>query len=79
MSFEPVMPSNHLILCRFLLLLPSIFPNIRVLAKTRISSLKVPLYITADTMLLCMSAPLNFILRGIDFLANNKPLEAQHF
>ena len=38
-----------------------------------------PLYITADTMLLCMSAPLNFILRGIDFLANNKPLEAQHF
>ena len=28
MSFELVMPSNHLILCRPLLLLPSIFPNI---------------------------------------------------
>ena len=26
MSIEPVMPSNHLILCRPLLLLPSIFP-----------------------------------------------------
>ena len=29
-SIETVMPSNHLILCRALLLLPSIFPNIRV-------------------------------------------------
>ena len=30
MSIESVMPSNHLILCRPLLLLPSIFPSIRV-------------------------------------------------
>ena len=30
MSIELVMPSNHLILCRALLLLPSILPNIRV-------------------------------------------------
>ena len=30
MSFEPVMPSNHLILCCPLLLLPSVFPSIRV-------------------------------------------------
>ena len=30
MSFELVMPSNHLILCHPLLLLPSIFPSIRV-------------------------------------------------
>ena len=30
MSFESVMPSNHLILCRPLLLPPSIFPSIRV-------------------------------------------------
>ena len=30
MSTELVMPSNHLILCRPLLLLPSIFPSIRV-------------------------------------------------
>ena len=30
MSIEPVMPSNHHILCRPLLLLPSIFPSIRV-------------------------------------------------
>ena len=30
MSIESVMPVNHLILCRPLLLLPSIFPSIRV-------------------------------------------------
>ena len=30
MSIESVMPSNHLILCHLLLLLPSIFPSIRV-------------------------------------------------
>ena len=31
MSIELVMPSNHLFLCHSLLLLPSIFPSIRVL------------------------------------------------
>ena len=30
MSIESVMPSNHLILCHFLLLLPSIFPRTRI-------------------------------------------------
>ena len=30
MSIESVMPSNHLILCCLLLLLPSVFPNMRV-------------------------------------------------
>ena len=30
MSVESVMISNHLILCRLLLLLPSVFPSIRV-------------------------------------------------
>ena len=32
-SFESVMPSNHLILCRPLLLLPSVFPSNRVFSK----------------------------------------------
>ena len=32
LSIESVMPSNHLILCRPLLFLPSIFPSIRVLS-----------------------------------------------
>ena len=36
MSIESVMPSNHLILCNRLLLLPSIFPSIRVFSNTRV-------------------------------------------
>ena len=35
MSIEPVMPSNHVILCRTLLLLPSIFPSIRAFSKSQ--------------------------------------------
>ena len=35
MSIESVMPSNHLILCRPLLLLPSIFPSIRACQKSQ--------------------------------------------
>ena len=37
MSIELVMPSNHLILCHPLLLLPSIFPSIRVFLTLRIN------------------------------------------
>ena len=33
LSIESVMLSNHLILCQLLLLLPSIFPSIRVISK----------------------------------------------
>ena len=33
MSIESVMPSNHLILCHPVLLLPTIFPSIRVFSK----------------------------------------------
>ena len=32
LSIELVMPSNHLILCRSLLLLPSVFPNVTVIS-----------------------------------------------
>ena len=41
MSIKSVMPSNHLILCRPLLLLPSIFPSIRIFSNESISSHKV--------------------------------------
>ena len=36
MSIESVMPSSHLILCRPLLLLPSIFPSIRVFSMSQL-------------------------------------------
>ena len=38
MSIELVMPSNHLILCRPLLLLPSIFPSIRIFSNESVLS-----------------------------------------
>ena len=44
MSFESVMPSNHLILCRSLFLLPSIFPSIRVFSNESVLPIKWPNY-----------------------------------
>ena len=40
MSIESVMPSNHLSLCGSLLLLPSIFPSIRVFSKESICCIR---------------------------------------
>ena len=44
MSIESVMPSNHLILCRPLLLLPYIFPSIRVFFKESALHIRWPKY-----------------------------------
>ena len=44
MSIESVMPSNHLILCRPLHLLPSIFPSIRVFSIESVLPIRWPEY-----------------------------------
>ena len=44
MSIESVMPSNHLILCHPLLLLPSIFPSIRVFSSESVPHIRWPKY-----------------------------------
>ena len=44
MSIESVMPSNHLILCRPLLLLPSIFPSIKVFSNESAFHIRWPKY-----------------------------------
>ena len=44
MSIELVMPSNHLILCRPLLLLPSIIPSIRVFSNESVLHIRWPKY-----------------------------------
>ena len=44
MSMESVMPSNHLILCRPLLLLPLIFPSIRVFSRELALHIRWPKY-----------------------------------
>ena len=42
MSIESVMPSSHLILCHPLLLLPSIFPSIRVFSNESVLHIRWP-------------------------------------
>ena len=44
MSIELVMPSNYLILCHPLLLLPSIFPSIRVFSNESVLHIRWPKY-----------------------------------
>ena len=44
MSTESMMPSNHLILCCPLLLLPSIFPSIRVFSNESVLHIRWPKY-----------------------------------
>ena len=44
MSIELVMPSNHLILCPLLLLLPSIFPGITVFSNESVVRIRWPKY-----------------------------------
>ena len=44
MSIESVMPSNHLILCRPLLLLPSILPSIRVFSNESVLRIRLLKY-----------------------------------
>ena len=43
-SIESVMPSNHLILCRPLLLSPSVFPSIRVFSNESVLHIRWPKY-----------------------------------
>ena len=44
LSIKSVIPSNHLILCHLLLLLPSIFPSIRVFSSESLLCIRWPKY-----------------------------------
>ena len=44
MPIESMMPSNHLVLCRPLLLLPSIFPSIKIFSNESILHIRWPKY-----------------------------------
>ena len=62
-TIESVMPSNHLILCRPLLLLPSIFPRIRVFSKVLALHIRWPKYWSFSFSI----SPSNEYLRLISF------------
>ena len=70
MSIESVMPSNHLILCHPLLLLPSIFPRIRVFSNESALSIRWPKYWSFSfSMRTDYSELISFRMNWLDLLA----------
>jgi len=68
MSIELVMPSNHLILCHSLLLLPSIFPSIRVFSNKSLLHIRWPKY-WSFTFSISPSKLISFRMNWLDLLA----------
>ena len=72
MSIELVMPSNHLILCRPLLLPPSIFPSIRVFSNELAFHIRWPKYWSFSFSISISSeysGPISFRMDWLDLLA----------
>ena len=69
-SFESVMPSNHLIFCHPLPLLPSIFPSIRVISNEPVLHIRWPNYWSFNISLSNKySGLISFRIAGFDLLA----------
>ena len=66
MSIESVMPSNHLIFCRPLLLPPSIFPSIRVFSDESVLHIRWPNYTNPSNE---YSGLISFRMDWLDLLA----------
>ena len=68
MSIESVMPSNHFILCRPLLLLPSIFPSNRVFPNESVLCISWPKYWSFSFIISASNDYSRLISFGIDWL-----------
>ena len=71
-SLGSVMPSNHLILCHLLFLLPSIFPSIRVFSKVSVLCIRWPKYWSFSFSISPSneySGPISFSMDCFDLLA----------
>ena len=68
MSVESVMPSNHLILCHPLLLLPSIFPSIRVFSNKSVLRIRQPKYCSFSFNISPSNEYLGLISFGMNWL-----------
>ena len=71
MSIESVMPSNHLILCCPLILLPSVFPNIRVFSIESVLRIRWPKYWSFSFTISPSdeySGPISFRINWLDLL-----------
>ena len=84
MSIELVIPSNHIILCRPLLLLPSIFPSIRVLSNESALRIRWPEYWSFSFNISPSSEHsglISFRMNWLDLLAVQETLKSllQHY
>ena len=68
MSIESVMPSNHLILCHTLLLLPPIFPIIRIFSNESALPIRWPKYWSFSFSISPFNEYLGLISFSIDWL-----------
>ena len=79
MSVESVMPSNHLILCHPLLLLPSVFPSIRVFCSESVLHIRWPKYWSFSFSISPSneySGLISFRMDWLDLLAVQGPLKS---
>ena len=79
MSIESVMPSNHLILCCPLLLLPSIFPSIRVFSNESALRIRWPKYWNFSFNIGPFnehSGPISLMMDWLDLLAVQEMLKS---
>ena len=67
MSIESIMPSNHLVLCHSLLLLPSIFPSFRVFFNESSLPIRWPKYWSFNLSIRHSNENLGFISFRIDW------------
>ena len=68
LSIESVMPSNHLILCHPLLLLPSIFPSIRVFSNKSVLCIRWPKYWSFSLSISPSNEYQSFMIDWLDLL-----------
>ena len=79
MSIESVMPSNHLMLCPLLHLLPSIFPGIRVFSRQSVLCIRWPKYWSFSFSISPFneySGLISFRMDWLDLLAVQGPLKS---
>ena len=84
MPIESVMPSNHLILCHHLLLLPLIFPSIRVFSNESVLHIRWPKYWSfsfSNSLSNKYSGLISFRIDWFDLLAVQRTLKSllQHY
>ena len=87
MSIELVMPSNHLILYRPLLLLPSIFPSIRVFSNESVFSIRWPKYWSfsispfniQDRFPLVLTGLISLLSKGLSRVFSNITVQKHQF